>query len=58
MTATACDAEIELEAIVADVRAGALPVDTIRDELAWELRGDDTRRVDVLRRALAEVGAA
>lgn len=52
------DAEIELEAIVADVRAGRLPLDTVADELAWEQTGDDARRIGVLRRALAELGAS
>lgn len=56
MSATALDAEIELEAIVADVRAGRLPIATVVDELAWELCGDDARRVEVLRRALEQLG--
>lgn len=58
MTPTRADMRIELEAIVADVQDGHLPVETVVDELRDELAGDDERRVEVLHRALARVGAS
>jgi len=49
------DAEIELEAIITDVRTGHLPLDVVVEELREEQTGDDHRRVEVLRRALARL---
>jgi hypothetical protein len=50
------DADIELKAIVHDVRAGHLPITTVLDELAEEQEArHDPWRVEVLERALDEL---
>ncbi|GAA4731170.1 hypothetical protein [Actinomycetospora chibensis] len=47
------EAEIELAAIIDDVRAGHLPFGTVAAEFAEEeASARDPRRIDVLRRAL------